>query len=106
MGYSPAKTEESEKAGRSHAVLITERGSYARIFDAAFRSKRPRSHLTLNRPKAFSAGKRPMHAGRKESLESQIEQELHRIAVMKRIEDAREAIAAFVAKRAPQFKGR
>ena len=41
-----------------------------------------------------------------ETLESQIEQELRSIAVMARTEDAREAIAAFTTKRAPQFKGR
>ena len=55
---------------------------------------------------AFGAGKRLMHAGWTETLESQIEQELRSIAVMARTEDAREAIAAFTAKRTPQFKGR
>jgi enoyl-CoA hydratase/carnithine racemase len=47
-----------------------------------------------------------MHAGWNETLESQIEQELRGIGVMSRTEDAREAIAAFTAKRVPQFKGR
>ncbi|HEV8714391.1 MAG TPA: CoA transferase [Candidatus Binatia bacterium] len=62
--------------------------------------------LAVGPTKAFGAGKRLMHAGWHETLESQIEQELRSIGVMSRTEDAREAIAAFTAKRAPQFKGR
>jgi 2-(1,2-epoxy-1,2-dihydrophenyl)acetyl-CoA isomerase len=64
------------------------------------------AHLTFGPTKAFWAGKRLMHAGWTETLESQIEQGLRNIAVMSRTEDAREAIAAFAAKRTPQFKGR
>jgi len=47
-----------------------------------------------------------MHAGWNETLESQIEAELRNIARMARTDDAREAIAAFAAKRAPVFRGR
>jgi hypothetical protein len=42
-----------------------------------------------------------MHSGFTESLETQIEMELRNIGVMARIQDAREAITAFTAKRAP-----
>jgi len=64
------------------------------------------AQLAAGPTKAFGAGKRLMHAGWNETLESQIEQELRSIGVMSRIEDAREAIAAFAAKRALHFKGR
>jgi len=64
------------------------------------------AQLAAGPTKAFGAGKRLMHAGWNETLESQIEQELRSIGVMSRTEDAREAIAAFAAKRTPQFKGR
>jgi 2-(1,2-epoxy-1,2-dihydrophenyl)acetyl-CoA isomerase len=64
------------------------------------------TQLAAGPTKAFGAGKRLMHAGWNETLESQIEQELRGIGVMSRTEDAREAIAAFTAKRVPQFKGR
>src|SRR5712692_2904030 len=64
------------------------------------------AQLAAGPTRAFGAGKRLMHAGWSETLESQIEQELRNIAVMARTEDAREAIAAFAAKRTPQFKGR
>jgi 2-(1,2-epoxy-1,2-dihydrophenyl)acetyl-CoA isomerase len=64
------------------------------------------AQLAAGPTRAFGAGKRLMHAGWNETLESQIEQELRSIATMARTEDAREAIAAFAAKRTPQFKGR
>jgi 2-(1,2-epoxy-1,2-dihydrophenyl)acetyl-CoA isomerase len=64
------------------------------------------TQLAAGPTRAFGAGKRLMHAGWSETLESQIEQELRSIAVMARTEDAREAITAFAAKRIPQFKGR
>jgi enoyl-CoA hydratase/carnithine racemase len=47
-----------------------------------------------------------MHSGFTESLETQIEMELRSIGAMARTQDAREAIAAFTAKRAPVFTGR
>jgi 2-(1,2-epoxy-1,2-dihydrophenyl)acetyl-CoA isomerase len=55
---------------------------------------------------AYGAAKRLMHAGWNETLESQIESELRSIAKMARTDDAKEAIAAFAAKRAPVFQGR
>jgi 2-(1,2-epoxy-1,2-dihydrophenyl)acetyl-CoA isomerase len=64
------------------------------------------AQLAAGPTRAFGAGKRLMHAGWSETLESQIEQELRSIATMARTEDAQEAIAAFAAKRPPQFKGR
>src|SRR5262249_60244621 len=64
------------------------------------------AQLAAGPTQAFGTGKRLMHAGWNETLESQIEQELRSIAAMSRTEDAREAIAAFAAKRAPQFQGR
>jgi enoyl-CoA hydratase/carnithine racemase len=47
-----------------------------------------------------------MHSGFTESLETQIEMELRTIGALARTQDAREAIAAFTAKRAPVFTGR
>ncbi len=64
------------------------------------------AQLAAGPTRAFGAGKRLMHAGWTETLESQIEQELRSLAVMARTEDTREAIAAFAAKRTAQFKGR
>lgn len=46
-----------------------------------------------------------MHSGWITPLETQIEMELRSIGEMARTEDAREAIAAFNAKRTPQFRG-
>ena len=56
--------------------------------------------------RAYGAAKRLMHSGFTESLETQIEMELRSIEAMARTQDAREAIAAFTAKRAPVFTGR
>jgi enoyl-CoA hydratase/carnithine racemase len=47
-----------------------------------------------------------MQSGFTESLETQIEMELRSVGAMARTQDAREAIAAFAAKRAPVFTGR
>jgi 2-(1,2-epoxy-1,2-dihydrophenyl)acetyl-CoA isomerase len=55
---------------------------------------------------AFGAAKRLLHAGWNATLESQMELEARAIADIVRGPDAREGIAAFVAKRAPRFIGR
>jgi enoyl-CoA hydratase/carnithine racemase len=47
-----------------------------------------------------------MHSGWLTPLESQVDQELRTIGEMARTDDAREAIAAFAAKRTPVFSGR
>jgi enoyl-CoA hydratase/carnithine racemase len=47
-----------------------------------------------------------MHSGFTESLETQVEMELRGVGAMARTQDAREAIGAFTAKRAPVFTGR
>jgi len=47
-----------------------------------------------------------MHSGFTEGLETQIEMELRSIVAMARTQDARDAIAAFGAKREPVFTGR
>jgi 2-(1,2-epoxy-1,2-dihydrophenyl)acetyl-CoA isomerase len=55
---------------------------------------------------AFGAAKRLMHHSFNESLETQMELEALAIAEQSGMRDAREGIAAFVAKRAPQFTGK
>ena len=55
--------------------------------------------------RSFGETKRLMLAGATESLESQMEMESRVIAAMVRSADAREGIAAFMAKRAPKFHG-
>jgi 2-(1,2-epoxy-1,2-dihydrophenyl)acetyl-CoA isomerase len=55
---------------------------------------------------AFGAAKRLLHAGWTATLESQMELEARSIADIARGPDAREGIAAFVAKRAPRYVGR
>jgi 2-(1,2-epoxy-1,2-dihydrophenyl)acetyl-CoA isomerase len=55
--------------------------------------------------RSFGATKRLMLSGATESLESQMERETRAIAAMARSADAREGIAAFIAKRAPAFHG-
>jgi 2-(1,2-epoxy-1,2-dihydrophenyl)acetyl-CoA isomerase len=64
------------------------------------------AQLAAGPTRAYGAAKRLMHAGFTEGLETRIEMELRSIAAMARTEDAREAIAAFGAKRAPVFTGR
>jgi 2-(1,2-epoxy-1,2-dihydrophenyl)acetyl-CoA isomerase len=54
---------------------------------------------------AFGAAKRLMHHGFNESLETQMELEALGIAEQAGASDAREGIAAFIAKRAPRFTG-
>jgi 2-(1,2-epoxy-1,2-dihydrophenyl)acetyl-CoA isomerase len=62
--------------------------------------------LAAGPTRAYGAAKRLMHSGFTESLETQIEMELRTIGALARTQDAREAIAAFAAKRAPVFTGR
>ena len=64
------------------------------------------AQLAAGPTRAYGASKRLMHSGFTESLETQIEMELRSIGAMARTQDAREAIAAFTAKRAPVFTGR
>ena len=54
---------------------------------------------------AFGAAKRLLHHSSSESLETQMELEAQAIAERSRGADAREGIAAFIAKRAPRFGG-
>jgi 2-(1,2-epoxy-1,2-dihydrophenyl)acetyl-CoA isomerase len=55
--------------------------------------------------RSFGETKRLILGGAAESLESQMEKESRGIATMVRSADAREGIAAFIAKRAPAFHG-
>jgi 2-(1,2-epoxy-1,2-dihydrophenyl)acetyl-CoA isomerase len=64
------------------------------------------AQLAAGPTRAYGAAKRLMYAGWNETLESHIDAELRSISVMARSEDAREAIAAFAAKRTPVFRGR
>jgi 2-(1,2-epoxy-1,2-dihydrophenyl)acetyl-CoA isomerase len=64
------------------------------------------TQLAAGPTKAYGAAKRLMQSGFTEGLETQIEMELRSIGTMARTQDAREAIAAFAAKRAPVFTGR
>jgi 2-(1,2-epoxy-1,2-dihydrophenyl)acetyl-CoA isomerase len=63
------------------------------------------AQLAAGPTRAYAAAKRLMHSGCTTPLETQIELELRSIGEMARTEDAREAIAAFNAKRTPQFRG-
>jgi 2-(1,2-epoxy-1,2-dihydrophenyl)acetyl-CoA isomerase len=62
--------------------------------------------LAAGPTRALGAAKRLMHSGWLTPLESQVDQELRTIGEMARTADAREAIAAFAAKRTPVFSGR
>jgi len=64
------------------------------------------AQLAAGPTRAYSAAKRLMQSGFTEGLETQIEMELRSIGALARTEDAREAIAAFAAKRPPIFTGR
>jgi 2-(1,2-epoxy-1,2-dihydrophenyl)acetyl-CoA isomerase len=64
------------------------------------------AQLAAGPTRAYAAAKRLMHSGWLTPLETQVEYELRSIAEMARTEDAREAIAAFGAKRTPVFHGR
>ncbi|MBW2094342.1 MAG: enoyl-CoA hydratase [Deltaproteobacteria bacterium] len=61
--------------------------------------------LAAGPTKAFGATKRLVQSGLTESFEGQMKHESRSIAEMSRTADAREGISAFVAKRAPNFKG-
>ena len=56
--------------------------------------------------RSFGETKRLILTGTTESLESQMERESRIIAAMAESADGREGIAAFVAKRIPNFQGR
>jgi 2-(1,2-epoxy-1,2-dihydrophenyl)acetyl-CoA isomerase len=61
--------------------------------------------LSRGATQAFGAAKRLIHHSFAESLETQMELEAQAIAAQARGADAREGIAAFLAKRAPKFGG-
>ena len=63
------------------------------------------AQLAAGPTRAYGAAKRLMHSGWNATLETQIEMELRSISAMARTQDAREAIAAFAAKRTPVFRG-
>ena len=56
--------------------------------------------------RALGGAKQLLYAGTSESLETQMELEARRITEAVRSADGREGIAAFLAKRAPNFIGR
>ncbi|MGO9602570.1 MAG: enoyl-CoA hydratase-related protein [Candidatus Binataceae bacterium] len=64
------------------------------------------AQLAAGPTRAYAAAKRLMHSGWLTPLETQVDYELRSIGEMARTEDAREAIAAFGAKRTPVFRGR
>ena len=64
------------------------------------------AQLAAGPTRAYGAAKRLMQSGFTESLETQIEMELRSVGTLARTEDARQAIAAFAAKRTPVFTGR
>jgi 2-(1,2-epoxy-1,2-dihydrophenyl)acetyl-CoA isomerase len=61
--------------------------------------------LAAGATRAFGAAKRLLHHSSAESLETQMELEAQAIADQARTADAREGIAAFIAKRAASFRG-
>jgi 2-(1,2-epoxy-1,2-dihydrophenyl)acetyl-CoA isomerase len=61
------------------------------------------TQLASGATRAFGAAKRLLHHSFAESLETQMELEAQAIAEQARGADAREGIAAFIAKRAPRF---
>ena len=63
------------------------------------------SQLAAGPTKAFGATKRLLQSGLAESFEGQMKNESRSIAEIARTEDGREGIAAFLEKRAPNFKG-
>jgi 2-(1,2-epoxy-1,2-dihydrophenyl)acetyl-CoA isomerase len=63
------------------------------------------AQLASGATRAYGAAKRLLHHSFAESLETQMELEAQAIAERARGTDAREGIAAFIAKRAPRFGG-
>ena len=63
------------------------------------------SQLASGATRAFSAARRLLHHSFGESLETQMELEAQAIAEQARTRDAREGIAAFLAKRKASFSG-
>jgi 2-(1,2-epoxy-1,2-dihydrophenyl)acetyl-CoA isomerase len=61
--------------------------------------------LAAGATRAFGAAKRLLHHSSSESLETQMELEAQAIADQARTRDAREGIAAFIAKRPASFRG-
>ena len=61
--------------------------------------------LAAGATRAYGAAKRLLHHSLSESLETQMELEAQAIAERARGADAREGMAAFIAKRAPRFEG-
>jgi 2-(1,2-epoxy-1,2-dihydrophenyl)acetyl-CoA isomerase len=64
------------------------------------------AELASGATRALGATKRLLHAGWTGTLETQMELETRAIADVARTHDAREGIAAFVARRPPRFAGR
>lgn len=63
------------------------------------------THLAGGATKALGVSKRLLHSGWTETLETQMEHESWAIAAMARTSDANAAIAAFIKKGTPKFKG-
>jgi 2-(1,2-epoxy-1,2-dihydrophenyl)acetyl-CoA isomerase len=63
------------------------------------------AQLAAGATQAYGAAKRLLHHSFAESLETQMELEAQAIAAQARGADAREGIAAFIAKRSPKFGG-
>ncbi len=74
--------------------------------DLATQAHATAATLAAGPTRALGAAKRLMHSGWLTPMESQVDQELRTIGEMARTADAREAIAAFAAKRTPVFSGR
>jgi 2-(1,2-epoxy-1,2-dihydrophenyl)acetyl-CoA isomerase len=64
------------------------------------------AELAAGPTQAFATAKRLLHSGWTGTLETQMELETRAIADIARTDDAREGIAAFIAKRVPVFQGR
>jgi 2-(1,2-epoxy-1,2-dihydrophenyl)acetyl-CoA isomerase len=76
--------------------------------DAGFRAEAAKlaRQLAQGPTLAFGRAKELFHRSTTESLETQMELEAQAIAASGHTEDFRNAVAAFVAKKAPQFRGR